>query len=284
MTQKSSFIAICGAPNAGKSSIVNHIIGTKVSIVSPRPQTTRVNIKGIATIDNTQLVFVDTPGIMNPHDKRQKDMVENAWTGIGEAEQIVFVVDAKRGITDLSEKIIEKFKQRDAKAIAVINKIDLAEQEEKLKLAQKLYDSGVFSEVFMTSVYKDKGIDDLVKHLIKNSSDQPWPYPEDQISDTNDRFVSSEVTRERIFYLMREEIPYGVDVETESFKDNGEKGIVIHQVIHVAREGHKKIIIGNKGDMIKKIGHDARQELGRMFGQKVHLFLHVKVKKDNAME
>ncbi len=280
MSQKSSFIAVCGAPNAGKSTLVNYFVGTKVSIVSPRPQTTRVNVRGIATIGDTQLVFVDTPGIMNAHDKRQEKMVENAWGGIVEAEQVMFVVDASRGITELSEQIIEGLKKREAKGIAVINKIDLIRHEELLQLAQKIFDTAAFAEVFMTSVTKGKGLEDLKKYLLKTASDQPWPYPDDQITDTDDRFLAAEITREKIFYLMREEIPYGVDVETEVFKEeDGKKGIVIHQNIKVARDGHKKILIGDNAAMIKKISQQARTELGNILGKPVHLFLHVKVRK-----
>jgi GTP-binding protein Era len=283
MNQKSSFIAVCGAPNAGKSSIVNHIVGTKISIVSPRPQTTRVNIRGILTKGDTQLVFLDTPGIMNPHDDRQEKMVKNAWDGVNEVEAIMFVVDAQKGITDLSRAIIEKLKVRSTNIIAVINKIDLIDRETQAKLAQELFDFGVFKELFVTSVNKSRGLDDLTAYLMKTATNQPWAYPDDQISDANDRFMAEEVTREKIFYLMREEIPYGVDVETESYKDDGKKGITIHQVIFVSKAAHKKIIIGDNADMIKKIGQGARFELSKLLGQKVHLFLHVKVKKENAM-
>ncbi len=285
MSQKSSFIGICGAPNAGKSSLVNHIVGSKVSIVSPRPQTTRENIRGIVVRGETQLVFVDTPGIMNPHDDRQKKMVDHAWQGIGDVEQIVFLLDAKRGMTELSQKIIDGIRgkiskaQGAVKAVAVINKIDIAEQEAKLELAQELFDSGIFGEIFMTSVSKNKGIDELVEYLVKNSGDQPWAYPEDQLSDKDDRFTAAEVTREKLFYLLREELPYAIDVETDIYKDNGPKGITIHQTIYAGSLGHKKIIIGDNASMIKKIGQNSRLELGKMLGNKVHLFLHVKVKK-----
>ena len=285
MAQKSSFIAICGAPNAGKSSIVNYFVGTKVTIVSPRPQTTRVNVKGIATIKDTQLVFVDTPGIMNAHDDRQKKMVENAWHGISDVDQIVFVNDAQKGMTELSETIINNLKGKNPNTVAVINKTDLVPHEELFELAQKIYDTGVFKEVFMTSVNKEKGLDALKDYLIKNSPEAPFPFPDDQISDTNDRFIAEEITREKIFYLMREEVPYGVDIETVQYKDNGEKGIVIHQNVFVSRPSHKKIIIGDNAAMIKQIGQQARNELTKLLGQKVHLFLHVKVAKGgNAVE
>jgi len=265
---------------------VNLIVGSKVSIVSPRPQTTRENIRGIVVFEDTQLIFVDTPGIMNPHDDRQKKMVEYAWEGIGDVEQIVFVLDAKRGLTELSTKIIEGIRGKISKsgntikAVAVINKIDIAEQEAKLELAQALYDTGVFAEIFMTSVEKNKGIQELVGYLVKNAGDEPWPYPEDQLTDKDDRFTAAEVTREKIFYLLREELPYAIDVETDSYKDEGEKGITIHQTIFTNSLGHKKIIIGDNASMIKKIGQNSRYELAKILGNKVHLFLHVKVTKE----
>jgi len=288
MTQKSSFIGICGAPNAGKSSLVNHIVGSKVSIVSPRPQTTRENIRGIVVHGETQLIFVDTPGIMNPHDDRQKKMVDYAWEGIGDVEQIVFLLDANRGMTELSRKIIEGIKGKISKsgntikAVAVINKIDIAEQEAKLHLAQELFETGIFVEIFMTSINKNKGIDELVAYLVKNAGDEPWAYPEDQLSDKDDRFTAAEVTREKIFYLLRDELPYAVDVETDSFKDEGAKGITIHQTIYVHSLGHKKIIIGDNATMIKKIGQSSRHELTGMLGNKVHLFLHAKVRDEKT--
>lgn len=286
MSQKSSFVGVCGAPNAGKSSLINLIVGAKVSIVSPRPQTTRENIRGIVVFNDTQLVFVDTPGIMNPHDDRQKKMVDYAWEGIGDVEQLVFVLDAKRGITELSRKIIEGIKSKilksggKIKAVAVINKIDIAEQEAKLQIAQELFDSGIFTEIFMTSVNKNKGVQELIDHLVKNAGEEPWAYPEDQLSDKDDRFTASEVTREKIFYLLREELPYAIDVETEDFRDEGEKGITIHQTIYVQSNGHKKIIIGDNASMIKRIGQSARHELTELLGSKVHLFLHAKVREE----
>ena len=241
--------------------------------------------------DDTQLVFVDTPGIMNPHDERQKKMVDFAWEGVSDVEQIVFVVDGKRGLTELSHKIIEGIRGKikkagDAglKAVAVINKIDIAEQEVKFKLAQELFDTAVFAEVFMTSVEKSKGIEELKKYLIKNAHVQDWPYPEDQLSDSNDRFMAEETTREKAFYLLRDELPYAIDVETVSFKDEGAKGITIHQNIVTNREAHKKIIIGDNASMIKRIGQSSRQELCQLLDNKVHLFLHVRVAKADAME
>ncbi len=283
MSQKSSFIAVCGAPNAGKSTLVNRIVGTKVSIVSPRPQTTRVNIKGIAMFDETQLVFIDTPGIMKAKGSRQRSMVDYAWEGITEADQIVFVIDAERGIDGFSSAVLENLKSKNLKGFAVINKIDLAEPEARLELAQKLYDTGLFNEVFMTSVTKDKGIDNVIKYLVNGAAEQPWFFPEDQISDKNDRFLAEEVTREKIFWLMQQEIPYGVDIETDSYKE-APKSVTIHQSIIVPREGHKTIIVGKGGSMLKEIGTRSRTELEKLLGVKVNLFLHVKVRKTNDKE
>lgn len=278
MSKKSSFIAVCGAPNAGKSTLINHIMGAKVSIVSPKPQTTRINIKGIATLEDTQLVFIDTPGIMRAKGSRQREMVSHAWDGIAEADQILFVIDGERGVDNLAQDVLENLQSKNLKGFAVINKIDLIDHEKLLELAKQLYETKLFDEVFMTSVKKDIGVDDVTKHLIKNAKDGQWYYPEDQLSDKNDRFMAEEVTREKIFYLMQQEVPYGVDVETDSFKE-GEKSYTIHQTIFTPREAHKKMIIGQKGAMLKTIGIKARQELEKIFGIKVNLFLHVKVRK-----
>lgn len=283
MTQKSSFIAVCGAPNAGKSTLVNHIVGAKVSIVSPRPQTTRVNIKGIAMIEETQLIFIDTPGIMKADGKRMRQMVDYAWEGIGEADQILFVLDAEKGINEFSKAVIENLKSKQLRAFAVINKIDLIEREHMPIIAQQVYDYGVFDEVFVTSVKKDRGVDEVVKYLLRGAKEQPWFYPEDQLSDKNDRFLAEETTREKIFYLMQQEIPYGVDIETDSYKESP-KAVTIHQTIFVPRDSHKTIIVGKGGEMLKTIGIKSRQELEKQLGTKVNLFLHVKVREPKSGE
>ena len=277
MTQRSSFVAVCGAPNAGKSTLVNRIVGAKVSIVSPRPQTTRVNIKGIAMFDETQLVFIDTPGIMKAKGTRMRSMVDYAWEGVSEADQILFVLDAERGLNDFAKPVLENLQSKKLRGFAVINKIDLIDHAPLLEIAKMLYDTGLFDEVFMTSLRKDTGVDTVIKHLVKNAKEQPWFFPEDQISDKNDRFLAEETTREKIFYLMQQEIPYGVDVETDSYKEGG-KSITIHQTIFVPRESHKTMIIGKHGAMLKEIGIKSRTDLERLLDTKVNLFLHVKVR------
>jgi GTP-binding protein Era len=277
MTKKSSFIAVCGAPNAGKSTLVNRIVGAKVSIVSPRPQTTRVNIKGIAVFDETQLVFIDTPGIMKAKGSRMRKMVDFAWEGIGEADQILFILDAEKGMNDFASAVLENLKSKELRGFAVLNKIDLVDHAKMLELAKMLFDTGLFEEVFMTSIKKDIGVDDVIKHLVKAAKPGQWYYPEDQISDKNDRFLAEETTREKIFYLMQQEIPYGVDIETDSYKEDA-KSVTIHQSIIVPRETHKTMIIGKKGDMLKQIGIKSRLELEKLLDCKVNLFLHVKVR------
>jgi GTP-binding protein Era len=278
MTKKSSFIAVCGAPNAGKSTLINKIVGAKVSIVSPRPQTTRENIKGIANIGDTQLVFIDTPGIMKADGERLRGMVNQAWQGIGEGEQILFVIDAFKGINDWVQNLLEGFKNKGIKAIAVINKVDLVSQPQLFELAQALFDTGIFTEVFMVSCKKNLAVDDVVAHLAKNAvAVEEWFFPEDQLSDKNDRFLAAETTREKMFYLLQQEVPYGVDVETDSFVES-DKAITIHQTIFVPRESHKTIVIGNKGAMLKEIGTKSRLDLQRLLDKKVNLFLHVKVR------
>lgn len=279
MTQKSSIVSVCGAPNAGKSTLINRLVGAKVTIVSPRPQTTRITIRGIGVYDDTQIVFVDTPGIMSPKGNRQTDMVNAAWEGVGEGEQIIFILDAWKGIGKDAKKVLKGLKGK--KAVAVINKVDKIEKDKLLPLTAELAELAEFDKVFMISAMKSKGVDDLKKYLIDNSAEQTWPYPEDQLSDMNDRLFAAEITREKIFYLLQQELPYGVDVETEEFKEDDKK-IVINQVVLTGTESHKKMIIGKGAGMIKEIGSKAREEMKKIFGKKIELYLHVKFSKDIA--
>jgi GTP-binding protein Era len=204
-------------------------------------------------------------------------MVDFAWEGIGEADQILFVLDGERGIDDYANAVLENLKTKNLRGVATVNKIDLIDHAQLLPLAKQLYDIGVFDEVFMTSTKKDIGIDDVVKHLVKEAKPGEWYFPEDQLSDKNDRFLAEETTREKIFYLMQQEIPYGVDVETDSFKED-DKSITIHQTIFVPRESHQTINIGKGGAMLKEIGTKSRLELAKLLERKVNLFLHVKVR------
>lgn len=277
--QKSLFVTLCGAPNVGKSTLTNAFVGTKVTITSPRPQTTRFTIRGIAIFEQTQIVFVDTPGIFNPRGKRQEKMVGSAFEGIDEGELLMLVIDPNKGIDRNSQKVIDWLAKQGKKCAVIINKIDSVDKAVLMPLAQSLYDFGVFEEIFMVSALKGEHLDGVKKYMMSKAVDNAWPYPEDQLSDINDRLMAEEITREKIFYLLREELPYGVEVQTESFKE-GEKRITIHQQILVPREGHKKIIIGEGAQVLKRIGESSRRELSKMFELPTDLFLHVKVDKN----
>lgn len=278
MKERSSFIAVCGAPNSGKSTLINLLVGSKITIVSPRPQTTRITIRGIAVYDDAQLVYIDTPGIFRPKGKRQKEMVKSAWGGVDEAEQILLLIDAKKGLDAKTRDVVEALQTKGKKVICAINKVDLVDKGRLLPMVEELHDSEIFSEIFMISAEKNLEIEKLKNYLISKAVEQPWPYDKEQISDMNDRLFAAEITREKAFLMLRDELPYGVDVETETYKED-DKRIEIHQNVLTGQENHKKIIIGKKAEMVKKIGTMARKEMEKIFGLKVNLFLHVKVDK-----
>jgi GTP-binding protein Era len=277
--QKSLFVTFCGAPNVGKSTLTNAFVGTKVTITSPRPQTTRFAIRGIAMFGETQIVFLDTPGIFNPRGKRQQKMVDSAFSGLDEGELLMLLIDANKGIDANTEKVIESLVKQNKKCSVIINKVDLVEKIKVAELAQKLAPYEIFEEIFMISALKHKNMEALKEYMISRAAVQAWAYPEDQLSDINDRIMAEEITREKIFYLLREELPYGVEVITEAYKEMPNK-ISIHQQILVPRDSHKKIIIGEKAELLKRIGQSSRRELTEMFGKPTDLFLHVKVDKN----
>ncbi len=277
--QKSLFVTFCGAPNVGKSTLTNALVGTKVTITSPRPQTTRFAIRGIAMYDKAQIVFLDTPGIFNPRGKRQKKMVDAALAGINEGELLILLIDAQKGVDRNTESVIESLVKQQKKCSVIINKVDLVDKARLIPLAQQLDAYDAFEEIFMISALKGEQIESLKNYMVSKAVDQAWPYPEDQLSDINDRIMAEEITREKIFYLLREELPYGVEVDTESFKETDAK-ITIHQQIMVPRDGHKKIIIGEKAQTLKRIGQSSRRELAQIFDKPTDLFLHVKVDKN----
>lgn len=276
---KFSFVAILGAPNAGKSTLVNKLVGAKVSIVSPKVQTTRSRIRGILVEDNTQLVLVDTPGIFNASARFERAMVASAWTESDDADIRMLVIDALKGVEKNTQAIINKLQQDKKKAILVLNKIDLVKKENLLPLIESLSKYKIFTEVFMVSAQTGQEIDALKDHLIQKAPKGEWMFPEDQLSDLPNRLFAAEVTREKLFLLLQKELPYTLSVETASFQEN-EKAIRIEQTIYVERAGLKGIILGKNGQMIKKIGEVSRHELERLFEKKVHLFLFVKVKEN----
>lgn len=274
------FVAIIGAPNAGKSTLLNQLVGSKVAIVTHKVQTTRSRIRGIAMEGNTQIVFVDTPGIFKPKRRLDKAMVEAAWGGAGDADAIILMVDAEYERDEDLERIIEGLKSQGRKAILVLNKIDATKREKLLKLAERLNETGLFTDTFMISAMKGSGVADLRRHLAALMPAGPWHYPEDQAADVPLRSLAAEVTREKLFLRLHDELPYSLTVETEEWEQRKDGSIRIAQVIFVERESQKKIALGKGGQTIKKVGQLAREELEEMLETRVHLFLFVKVREN----
>lgn len=278
--QQCAFIALLGCPNAGKSTLLNRLVGSKISIVSPKVQTTRNIINGIAMAGNAQLVFIDTPGIFLPKKTLEKAMVKAAWEGTAGADTTALLIDAKKGLDAGTMLILEAIIQKKLKAVAIINKIDLVERSVLLELAQQLDSYGVFERIFMISAYKGDGVEDVKSYLATNAPTAPWMYPEDEITTLPRRFLTAEITREQLFMRLDQELPYSLTVETEKWEELKNGGVKVHQVIYVLKESQKMIIVGKGGSMIKIIGESARRQMERLLEQKVHLFLFVKVKEN----
>ncbi len=278
--KKCGFVAIIGAPNAGKSTLLNKFIGQKLSIVSHKVQTTRNRIRGIGIFGDTQIVFIDTPGIFNAKQKLEEAMVDSALAGLEEADEIVYVMDAKKGVSPDDLLVIEILQQRDIKAILALNKTDTIKKDLLLPLAEKLFNMSVFSDIFMIQAKSGDSVDHLIHHLVGLMPEEAWHYGEEDITDIPMRLLAAEITREKVFLMLHEELPYDITVETEEWEsfDNGE--IRIGQIIHVAKESQKKIVIGGKGHQIKKIRERAQRDIAEMMASPVHLFLEVKVTKD----
>ncbi|GLQ18208.1 GTPase Era [Maritalea porphyrae] len=272
------FVALVGAPNAGKSTLLNALVGTKVSIVTHKAQTTRAQIRGVVTLEKEQIVFVDTPGIFKPKRRLDRAMVQSAWSGVGDADLVALIVDAKRGLVDEVEKLIEGLEQYKQRKVLVLNKIDQIERSKLLELAQTLNEKVEFDQTFMVSALNGDGVKDFVQYCGQQMPLDHWHFPEDHLTDLTLALTAAEVTREKLFLRIHEEIPYGATVETESFKTQKDGSYRIQQVIYVARDGHKMIVLGKNGRAIKSIGEEARKELSEMFETKVHLFLFVKVR------
>jgi GTP-binding protein Era len=277
-TTRCGFVALVGAPNAGKSTLLNWMVGGKISIVTPKVQTTRSRITGICMADeNTQIIFLDTPGIFEPKRRLEKAMVTAAWSGAHDADFVVLLVDAKRGFDGDSRRIIEGLVSRKRRAVLALNKIDGISREALLPLAAKLNETGVFSDSFMISALKGDGVDDLRDFLAARMPPGPWLYPEDQLSDIPLRLLAAETTREKLFLRLHQELPYALGVETESWEELKDGSLRIDQVIYVLRDSHKPIVLGKGGKQIKAVGQAARLDLEAFLGQRVHLFIHVKV-------
>ncbi|MBG1231304.1 GTPase Era [Aestuariivirga litoralis] len=280
-TKRCGFAAILGAPNAGKSTLVNKLIGTKISIVSHKVQTTRARIRAIYMNGQSQVVLVDTPGIFKPRRKLDEAMVGNAWGGATEADAVALMVDA-RHITDEVKEIIETIKAQNLKAMLILNKIDLVPAEKLLPISEELNALYPFTETFMVSAQTGSGVEKLGSRLAALMPEGEWLYPEDQTADLNLRFLASEITREKIYERLHEELPYASTVETETWEERKDGSVKIQQVVFVARDSQKAIVLGKGGAQIKLLGQLARAEMEESFGRKVHLFLFVKVRENWA--
>jgi GTP-binding protein Era len=270
-------VAVMGAPNAGKSTLVNRLVGGKVSIVSPKVQTTRTRVTGIAIAGQTQLILVDTPGVFAPRRRLDRAMVDAAWRGAEDADQVLLLVDAKRGVDDEARALVEGLAERRLAAALVLNKTDLVKRPLLLTLADQLNRLHAFSDTFMVSAETGDGTDDLKTWLAQRMPPGPWLYPEDDLTDMPARLLAAEVTREHAFRQLRQELPYSLSVETEAWKEQPDGSARIDQVLYVRKEGQRKIVIGGSGAQVKAIGAAARAELQHLFERKIHLFLHVKV-------
>jgi GTPase len=273
-------VALIGAPNAGKSTLLNRLVGRKLAIVTPKPQTTRTRLLGIATEGSTQIIYVDTPGIFAPRRRLDRAMVAAAWSGAEDADEAVLMVDAARGVDRDTRRILERLAERGRKSILALNKIDLVRRESLLGLADRLSREARFDVVFMISARTGDGVDDLERHLAAALPEGPWLFPEDQLSDMPERVIAAEVTREQVFLQLRDELPYGSTVETERWEDKNDGSARIEQVIFVQRPSQRAIVLGQGGQRIKAIGARARAELERMLERRVHLFLFVKVREN----
>ncbi len=274
------FIALIGEPNAGKSTLLNRMVGAKVSIVTHKVQTTRARIRGVAMEGQAQLVFVDTPGLFKPRRRLDRAMVAAAWTGASDADVVVLMVEAHRGITEGVKAILDGLGDRvgEAKVALAINKIDRVKSDALLGLTRKLNEAFPFAETFMISAEKGHGIDAFRRWLAAEMPEGPWLYPEDQIADLPMRMIAAEITREKLTLRLHQELPYQMTVETENWEERKDGSAKIDQIIYVVRDGHKGIVLGNKGETIKAVGKAAREELVEFLGRKVHLFLQVKVR------
>ena len=274
------FIALIGEPNAGKSTLLNRMVGAKVSIVTHKVQTTRARIRGVAMEGPAQLVFVDTPGLFKPRRRLDRAMVAAAWSGASDSDVVVLLVEAHRGITEGVKAILSGLKERggEAKFALAINKIDKVKSDTLLVLTKELNEMFDFSETFMISAEKGHGVDTLRTWLAGEMPKGPWLYPEDQIADLPMRMIAAEITREKLTLRLHQELPYQMTVETENWEERKDGTAKIDQVIYVVRDGHKGIVLGNKGETIKAVGKAAREELNEFLGRKVHLFLQVKVR------
>ena len=277
MNQRCGVVAILGAPNAGKSTLVNALVGQKVAIVSPKAQTTRARLMGIAIAGETQMLLVDTPGIFTPNRRLDRAMVNAAWEGANDADRLVLVIDAAAKVGPRVEQVIEGVEARSEPKILVLNKVDIADKGQLLTIAQRLAERLKPEQIFMISSTTGDGVEDLKAHLSAAMPAGPWHFPDDQLTDATDRMVAAELTREQLYLQLHAEVPYSAAVETEKWEDRKDGSTVIHQQILIERDSQKAIVVGKGGARLKAIGQASREAIGEHLGRKVHLFLHVKV-------
>ena len=284
MNTQSGFVALVGAPNAGKSTLLNQIIGQKISIVSRKAQTTRTTIRGIYTNNMSQIIFVDTPGMFRPKRRLDRSMVGAAWSSIHEADQIILLIDAHQGIRKSETRdIIQSMQQAEKKIDVAINKIDGFDRQKLLALADEIYKTGIVNDIYMISALNGSGVKDLISNIQKKLPERPFLYPDDDVTDISVKFLAAEITREKIYDRLHDEIPYNLTVETEVMEksQSGTKTpLRLEQTIYVTHQTHKTILLGKQGQMIKLIGSLAREELSQILSRPVHLFLFVKVREN----
>ena len=277
---RSGFVALIGEPNAGKSTLLNKMVGAKISIVTHKVQTTRTRIRGVSIEDQSQIIFVDTPGLFKPRRRLDRAMVAAAWSGAADSDITLLLVEAHRGLTEGVEKIISSISETglNGKLALVINKIDKVDVSDLLSLSKEINESHPFTETFMISAEKGKGVDDLKRWLGLNLPEGPWLYPDDQISDMPLRMIAAEITREKLTLRLHQELPYQLTVETEKWEEKPDKSVRIEQMIYLSRSGHKGIVLGKKGETIKAVSMASRLSIEEFLGSKVHLFLRLKVR------
>jgi GTP-binding protein Era len=278
------FAAIIGAPNAGKSTLVNRLVGQKISIVTHKVQTTRARLRGIAIEGRSQIVFVDTPGIFTPRRDLDRAMVEAAWSGAGDADLVILLVDSRAGLNAEVEAILASLGAARRPPVLALNKVDLVRPETLLGLSQRLNERVAFAATFMISALSGSGVEDLRRYAANAMPEGPWLYPEDQIADLPQRLLAAEITREKLTLRLHQELPYALTVETEGWAERPDGSVRIDQVVYVEREGQRKIVLGKDGQTIKAIGQAARKEIAEAIGQPVHLFLFVKVRENWASD
>jgi len=276
--QRCGVVAVVGAPNAGKSTLVNALVGQKVAITSPKAQTTRVRVMGVAIEDQAQLVLVDTPGIFAPSRRLDRAMVQSAWGGAQDADLIALVVDGRAGLGPKMEPILDGLANRRETKWLILNKVDIAAKDKLLTLTERLHERVGFAETFFVSAATGDGLAELKTAMANAMPEGPWHFPADQVSDATDRLLAAEITREQLYLQLHDELPYQSAVETEQYKEREDGSVEIHQQILVARATQRGIILGKGGQRLKEIGSKARTELAALLGCKVHLYLHVKVK------